>query len=220
MQALGKVNVLIRSLSFVLLVIALANCNSVQEEQSTIPSPHTDSLEPVDSIPVEVKETPGRELPIPDLDSLLPFIETSSIAGKKITRFLKEVENDGFIGDYFLFTKYQSQAYLATLYVGVPHGGRWDTDDTSQYFAAIDLVSKGLPLFGTLEIGMDTTQLIRTFNQPDYKQETWWIYADDVGTAGFFKVNQDTVSRILYLKTRYPKAALNIPIDSIFPKWR
>ncbi len=219
-------NTMKRILALYIIINFLIGCNSNEQSKKVAISIKSDSIK-LDSVPDDkMIENKFIDFPIPDLDSIFPYFETSGAVAISPSEKFYNPTDSGIFVFYTLFdkkkvrdSKYsfdeQNIGTLTTHTYRKPKYGWSDTDD-DQTFILLQLDGKPIMIGKSIQVGISLNKLILELGNPIYQSDSTFTFLGKNKIIGQFSFDKGKLRSLTY--GRYNLSDNIFEIDSISRK--
>ena len=198
---------------FYFIVFALISCKSKTRNTETIKEIQLDSVKPIIQAIDTFVEERFMNFPIPKLDSIFPFFETSGmVANAPSKRFYNPTDSGIFVFYTLFYREIRELNYLhKEEYIGdlTTHTYRkpkygWSDTDKDQTFILLELeessvkTKKTIKFGKKIEIGTSIKTLKSELGEPIYIKDSNFVFLGKNKIIGKFDIKNDKVRSITY----------------------
>lgn len=207
-------------------VIFLISCTSNEQSKKRAISVKSDSIKSDAVLADKVIEDKFIDFPIPELDSIFPYFETSgAVANSPSERFYNPSDSGIFVF-YTLFdkikmgnTKYSfDEQHIGTLTTHTyrkPKYG-WSETDKDQTFILLQLDGNPIKIGKSIQVGISLEELIDELGKPIYQSDSTFTFLGKNKIVGQFNFEDDKLGSLTY--GRYNLTDDIFEIDSLSRK--
>ena len=206
--------------------IFLISCNSKEQSNKEVSVVKSDSIKSEIEIVDTIVEDKFIDFPIPEIDSISPYFETSgAVANSPSDRYYNPTDSGIFVF-YTLFDrkkrdnpKYSfEEQYIGTLTTHTyrkPKYG-WSKTDKDQTFILLHLDGKPIKIGKSIQIGISYDEIINELGEPIYQGDSTFTFLGKNKVIGQFNYKNGKLESLTY--GRFNLADDIFEIDSISRK--
>jgi len=190
------------------IVIFLVSCHSEEEQSGEISDVNLVSTEAVIENTDLVPKDQFIDFPIPDLDSIFPYFETSGVVSKSPSERYYNPTDSGIFVFYTLFdqkkignSKYSfDEKNIGTLtthtYMKPKYG--WSETDKDQTFILLQLNGQPIKIGKSIQIGMPFQELVSELGKPIFQADSTFTFLGKNKVVGQFVFEKEKLTSLTY----------------------
>jgi hypothetical protein len=215
-----------RLIAIYLIAIFLIGCAPNEQTNENVINEKTGSIKTDTLIADKVMEDKFIDFPIPVLDSIFPYFETSGAAANSPSERFYNPTDSGIFVFYSLFDKKKmgnskysfDEKNIGTLtthtYRKPTYG--WSETDKDQTFILLQLDGKPIKIGKSIQVGISIEELIDELGKPIYQSDSTFTFLGINKVVGQFNFQNRLLASLTYGRYNLPDEIFKI--DSISRK--